>query len=642
MIDNCKRMRKPLISVLLALTVLQSGTLSVTQARPYRSPDDSTATLVSGALRRGEELRRKWNLDGAEAAFREAASLWPSNLAAALGLARIARGRMEYAHALILLQKAASEHPDSVEVLDEYGSIYLAAEEPARARRYFDSALVISTSDTAATIGLAGVDMLERDYDRATRRLRRYLEREPQSSAAHSVLARVLLENNQESDAAEEAGRALGLDPYDVEAVSVLMYVRSSERKADQSRSLARRVVSLDPFNFGARRVLSQYLDGQAGYQQKVTEQARLRYTSGRSSKHEGQLARAAIELEAALRIEPRYYRALIALADVLLRQGEYKRAAGVANAAIAIDPDGAIAHLELSCAYRGMNERARIEIGAVDFGALFYARPAPAAYALTPEIFPNYRSLTRQQQLVIDAAVGPLATFLPKLARRKARHYLLSFDQRPSELQGLAAVGDEKTFDGRYYASLRGVGGRVTVSGIEYLDQAARGGFNTIAHEFAHQVHIAAMEKSEVKKIRILYERARREGRILDYYAAANEHEYFAQGYEAFISDLKRPSAGVTARHTNHELLASDPELYQFLVALAGKSPSITGARISRDATNSVCLTRNIVACDYAGCAFPVSGSQQLRLLRTHPRVALNSAQPNGIGGIPLQECSE
>jgi tetratricopeptide (TPR) repeat protein len=32
--------------------------------------------------------------------------------------------------------------------------------------------------------------------------------------------------------------------------------------------------------------------------------------------------------------------------------------------------------------------------------------------------------------------------------------------------------------------------------------------------------------------------------------------------------------------------------------------------------------------------CAFPVSGSQQLRLLRTHPRVALNSAQHNGIGG--------
>jgi len=34
------------------------------------------------------------------------------------------------------------------------------------------------------------------------------------------------------------------------------------------------------------------------------------------------------------------------------------------------------------------MNERARIEIGAVDFGALFYGRPAPAAYALVERSF--------------------------------------------------------------------------------------------------------------------------------------------------------------------------------------------------------------------------------------------------------------
>ena len=64
----------------------------------------------------------------------------------------------------------------------------------------------------------------------------------------------------------------------------------------------------------------------------------------------------------------------------------------------------------------------------------------------------------------------------------------------------------------------------------------------------------------------------------MLDYYAAANEEEYFAQGYEAFISARKRPSAGVTGRHTRHELLARDPEFYKFLVKLTGK----TDARIA------------------------------------------------------------
>ena len=583
--DSNQKTRRPLLTVLLGGTLLlQAGALPIAHAQPYRG--ESPAKSAGEALRRGEELRRKWNIDGAEAAFREAATLEPASLEATLGLAQVARARLEYARAINLLDKADSEHPNSSAVLNEYGSIYLAAEEPERARRFFESALRISSSDTPAIIGLAGVDLLERDYDSATRSLRQCLERGPQNSPAHAMLARALLEMNKESEAAEEAGRAIALDDYNVEALYVLAYVKSSERKADASRSLARRVVSLDPFNFNARKMLSQYLDGQAGYEQIVSEQARIRYASGRSLKQDGQLTKAVTELEAALGIEPRYYRALIALADIWLRQGEYERVAAAAKLATAVDPDGSIAHFELSCAHRGMNERARIEIGAVDFAALVYGRPAPAAYALTREIFPNYGSLTRRQQAVIDAAVGPLAMFLPKLARRKARHYLLAFDQRPNDLHGFADVAGEKTFDGRYYESIRGVGGRVTVSGVEYLDQAALGGFNTIAHEFAHQVHIEALGKSVVKEIRSLYERARREGRTLDYYAAANEHEYFAQGYEAFVADRKRPSAGVTGRHTNGELLRDDPELYKFLEKLTGKSQTIGGAWVSRGAT--------------------------------------------------------
>lgn len=629
-----QRMRYSLVSSVLCGVLLLCDAALPTSALPRETPGETPAKLATEALRRGEEMRRKWNLDSAEAAFREAAALEPASLEAALGLARIARARLEYAHAIRLLDKAASEHPNSADVLNEYGSVYLAAEEPKRARHYFENALRILASDVAAIIGLAGVDLLERDYDRATRSLRQHLAREPQNSHGHAMLARVLLESNKNSEAAEEARRAIALDAYNVEALYALACVKSSERKADEARSLARRAVSLDPFNVGARRVLSQYLDGQTGYQQKVSEQARAHYWSGRTLKQEGELTRAVTEFEAALRIEPRYYGALIGLADVWLRQGDCERAAVAAKLATAVDPDGALAHLELSCAYRGINERARIEIGAVDFAALFYGQPAPPAYWLTGKIFPNYRSLTKRQQAVIDVVVGPLAGFLSKLASKKARHYLLAFDQRPGDLQGFADVADEKTFDGRYYASIRGVGGRVTLSGIEYLDQAARGGFNTIAHEFAHQVHIAAIGRSEAKEIRNLYERARREGRTLDYYAAANEYEYFAQGYEAFISDRKRPSAGVTGRHTNHELLMGDPELYRFLLRLTGKSPSRNGDGVLKGATHSDCLTRNISACEYADGAFPVSGGQQLRLLQTHPRVAPNSPQHNGICG--------
>lgn len=561
---------------LLAATILicagASCVVEITSHAASFESLDSRSKLVSETLKRAEELRRRWNLDAATAAFREAADLEPANLDAVLGLARIARAKLEYAQAIGLLDQAAIQHPASTELLIEYGSLCLAAEEPERARRYFETALRFSPSYVPGIVGLAGVDLLERNYDKAAVSLRDLLVREPNNTSVLAMLARVLLESSRNAEAAEEARRAMALDPYNTDALHALACVRSSERSADEARSLAWRVVSLDSFNIGARRLLSQYLDGQAGYDQKVSEAARTHYQRARSLKQAGEFPKAIAEFEAALEIEPRYYRALIGLGDLCLREGHYDRAAAAARLAIVVDPEGSSGHLELSCAYRGLNERARSEIGGVNFAESFYSQRAPPVYAKTREIFPNYASLTRRQQEVIDYAVAPLSAFLQTLARHKARHYLLPLDERPSDLAGFADVADEKTFDGRYYASIRGVGGRIAVTGIEYLDQAARGGFNTIAHEFAHQVHIAALSKSELKSIRNLYEQARKEGRTLDYYAAANEYEYFAQGYEAFISLRKRPSAGVTARHTRQELLAKDPELYRLLMKLSGR----------------------------------------------------------------------
>lgn len=561
--------------LLTATILICVGVTRVAEVSSYPAssePLDSRSKLVSETLKRAEELRRRWSLDAANAAFREAADLEPANLEAVLGLARIARARLEYAQAIGLLDQAARRHSTTPEVLAEYGSVYFAAEEPERARRYFETALRISPSNVSVIVGLAGVDLLERNYDKAAISLRDLLIRDPKNTSALAMLARVLLESSRNTEAAEEARRAIALDPYNTEALHTLACVRSIERNAGEARSLVWRVVSLDSFNIGARRMLSQYLDGQAGYDQKVSEAARTHYQRARSLKQRGDFAKATPEFETALDIEPRYYRALIGLGDLCLREGNYERAAAAARLAIAVDPEGSSGHLELSCAYRGLNERARSEIGGVNFAESFHSQRAASVYAKTREIFPDYASLTRRQQEVIDYSVAPLSQFLQRLALRKARHYLLPLDERPGDLPDFADVADEKTFDGRYYASIRGVGGRIAITGIEYLDQAARGGFNTIAHEFAHQVHIAAFSKSQTKSIRNLYEQARREGRTLDYYAAANEYEYFAQGYEAFISLRKRPSAGVTARHTSQELFAKDPQLYSLLVKLCGR----------------------------------------------------------------------
>ena len=498
----------------------------------------------------------------------------PCGLEAVLELAREARARLDYAGALRLLDDAGRFHGNPVDVLVERAWILLDAEDSIRARELLEAAVRKEPSSAGAAIGLAGVELLDGNYEGAEAGLRRLLVRDPHNSLAHALLARALLENNKPNEAAQEAQQAIVLDSHNVEALTTLAFVRARERKPAEARELARRVVSLDEFNSPVRRLLSQYLDGKTGYQQHVSDAARKRYDRGRTLKQRGKIAEAVTELEAALAIEPAYYPALLALGDVWLKEGDYERAATAARLAETVDADGALAQLELSYAYRGMKERARIKIGAPNFAAMFDRRAAPPAFALTRVILPDYASLTARQQAVIDSAIAPLARYLPQLARAGARHYLLAYDQRPSEIRGLRDSAEEKTLDGRYYDSIRGVGGRVTASGIEYLETAASGGSNTIAHEFAHQVHLTAMCKAEVRTIHNLYEQARRQGRVLDYYAAANEMEYFAQGYEAFISDYKRPSAGLTARHTNRELLVRDPDLYSFLLKTCGARP--------------------------------------------------------------------
>jgi tetratricopeptide (TPR) repeat protein len=495
------------------------------------------------------------------------------NLEAILQQAQEARLKFDYARALRLLDQAAKADKVSAELFNEYGMIYLDAEEPQQAADYFDRALKIKPDDEKAFAGRATVGLMNREYKKTESRLREYLSRHPQSSRVRAVLANAYFENSQIEEAEAEAERALAIDARDKDALQVLALVKMIQKEPNEARKLAEQSLAIFPYDANMRRLLAQLVDGRAGYSQWISDNARKYYEQGRELKQSGNFNEAQVLFEKALSLEPRYYRALIALGDIWLREDDYKRAATTARMAMAVDANGASAHLELSYANLGIQERARIEIGASDFATAFFKKPEAQVFPLTAEIFPNYRSLTKKQQMVIDWAVAPLAAYLPELARKGARHYLIAFDERTSDIKGVGNIDSERTMDGRYYASIRGVGGRITVSGLEYIGLASRAGFNTIAHEFAHQVHLTAMDKNEVKTIRKLYENAMREDRALDYYAETDEYEYFAQGYEAFIADVKRPATGATARHTKGELMMRDPALYRFIEGLLKKS---------------------------------------------------------------------
>jgi tetratricopeptide (TPR) repeat protein len=525
--------------------------------------------------RQAVDLRVKWRLNEAENIFTDVLKVDENNVEALINLAEIERTKLHYHQSLEYLKRASQVPPElpfnPVQLLTAYGSLQLALEQPDKALEYFNQALNYSPNYYGAILGQSGVALLKRDYTLAEELLQSLLTKEPNRVEARVLLARVYLEQNRNQLAAQEAQKVLDVDKYNVEAMTALCAVRVAEKKPEAVRKLAKSILELNPYNSSVRRLLSQYLNSKKVLQNRLPAEGQAIITNADNLKEIGKYQEAATLYRKVSLLDPKSLRALLGIGACELTLGNYDRVVEASERALTIDPDNALAHLQLSLAHNGIHEKSRIEVGATDWREFYESRNSKVPEAVK-DVFVNYDKLSKDQKRVIEQAVLPFAHYVAELKRKGAKHYLLALDKKLSEVAGYEGLDNRMTFDGRYYASVRGVGGLVTVSGIEYLDVAMRGGFNTIAHEFAHQVHTSILANDINDRIKKLYQQAVKEGKVLDYYAASNEWEYFAQGYEAYVSEFKRPSAGVTARHTRDELKHLDPDLYDLLEELTGK----------------------------------------------------------------------
>ena len=193
-------------------------------------------------------------------------------------------------------------------------------------------------------------------------------------------------------------------------------------------------------------------------------------------------------------------------------------------------------------------------------FLALAAAMPKPDVRGLpVAEFVRAYPTLSPTRRVVVERTAAMFGSQLGRLCAVGCRHDLLGELERTTDESARANLRGRRTFDGRVWDDVRGVGGAKAATGMEALDDAATFGFDTLAHEVAHQVHYLAFTPLQKARIRSLYQRALSEGRCLDYYAASNEAEYFGQGVEAFASLAKRPGGETTHGHTRFELYAVD-----------------------------------------------------------------------------------
>ena len=199
------------------------------------------------------------------------------------------------------------------------------------------------------------------------------------------------------------------------------------------------------------------------------------------------------------------------------------------------------------------------------DATALYLLLPAPEVEGLS-EVVPGYDALGEVERHVVRVATAPARPVWAAIRAAGATHEVIPLEADLTDAERRQDLAGRKTFDGRWYEHLRGVAGAQGATGEEKLREAAEFAFNTFAHEFGHQVHRHGLTVAQQADVERLYLRAVRSGCCLDYYAASNVDEYFAQGYEAFVSPMKRGCLTETARHTRDELLRRDPDLHTFL----------------------------------------------------------------------------
>jgi hypothetical protein len=184
----------------------------------------------------------------------------------------------------------------------------------------------------------------------------------------------------------------------------------------------------------------------------------------------------------------------------------------------------------------------------------------------LRSQYIEGVENLNPKQKNRIDEALIPYKEALKRMVKNGAKLFITN-----DTVTGVKKILiGQRNGDGRFWDSITGVnGGLIAVINNTELKKPDNG----VAHEFKHAIHRNIVEYKDSVKLEELYNKAKKENKCLDSYAAWNSNEYFAQGYEAYTS-IYKPHVNLIDSdnykliefHTRSVLKRKDPELYDFI----------------------------------------------------------------------------
>ncbi|MCI0341431.1 MAG: tetratricopeptide repeat protein [Planctomycetales bacterium] len=464
------------------------------------------------------------------------------------------------------LVEALERDPSEPRVWVAAGDFFRDLRDLARAERCYARALETDPGRTDARAGIAATCVLGREPERAAREAAAALRADPDETLASLALAQALSALGRVPDARAVAEAGLARFPTDPDLWAHLGFLRHKSKDPRGAVAALRAALLCDPEHPDANRSLASYLAAPAP---SVLAARALRAAEERLDA--GDAVGGLILARRAAGEAPERARLLAAARG---SAGDAPGAAAAAREGLEASPEDAEdpqLRFLLGWASRERLESARERVTSlwtVDRGPGTVDSRAASDWPGLGAVFRDLPRLSPDDRALLAGALRPLRRHFPALAEAGVTHTLLPLHRRLTDLAPLRAWRGRPTFDGRCYDGVRGAGGAQAVSGLETLAEARRGGFQTVAHEFAHQVH-ASLPADLRATIDALYREAVAGGRALDYYARENAFEYFAQGYEAFVSERKRPGVSETAHHVRTELERRDPDLYRLLLRL-------------------------------------------------------------------------
>ena len=443
----------------------------------------------------------------------------------------------------------------------------LARESPAEVAAAWRRALDARPYDAALWVGLAEIERFRCDLSASRAALARVLARDPLDPRARAGLAEALLLDARGEEALAEADRGLALPAGRAE--SDLWRVRSLAlvelRRYAEAREAAEQATALAPWDARAWEALARAAFHGCDMAGSRTAYVRAVELEPFAEESNQRLGNGFAEEIAERPWERDEDGAAFRTALERWQSGDLETSRDAFGALAAAHPDVFKYRLGLGSV---LAERSRRHEGwgGVRAREVFALLPAPELPDLA-RVFPDYRRLPPREQHVVRVVTAPLRPWWTALIEAGATHDLMTVPENLGDRETRSGLRGRLTFDGRCYDHVRGVGGLNAATGVEKLEEGADFAFQTLAHEIAHQVLTYALPAELAARVKVLYAAALVESRFLDYYAAANVDEYFAQGYEALISHVKRGCLKETQRHTRAELRARDPALYAFLM---------------------------------------------------------------------------